>query len=136
VSNVLRQPSGEIVLLDWAFTGDGALGEDVGNHIPDAVFDLFWPAERLPELAETCVENYLEGLREGGWRGDADAVRLAVMASGVKYAWLVPGLLMRAADKTHKAYHQQADSQHLFQQRGVALSFVANQCAEAINKRR
>jgi hypothetical protein len=43
---------------------------------------------------------------------------------------------MRAAEKTHKAYHQQADSQHLFQQRGIALSFVAAQCAEAINKRR
>jgi hypothetical protein len=136
VSNVLRRPSGELVLLDWAFTGDGALGEDLGNHIPDAVFDLFWPAERLPELAETCVDNYLDGLREGGWRGDPDSVRLAVMASGVKYAWLVPGLLLRAADKTHNAYHQQADSQYLFQQRGIALSFLARQCADVLNKRR
>jgi hypothetical protein len=136
VSNVIRRPSGEFALLDWAFTGDGAFGEDIGNHIPDAVLDLFWPAERLPELAETCVENYLEGLGEGGWRGDPDEVRLAVMASGVKYAWLAAGLLMRAGEKTHQAYHQAADSQHLFQQRGIALSFIAEQCLEVINKRR
>jgi hypothetical protein len=90
----------------------------------------------LPELAETCVENYLEGLGEGGWRGDPDEIRLAVMASGVKYAWLAAGLLMRAGEQTHQAYHQAADSQHLFQQRGIALSFIAEQCLEVINKRR
>ena len=70
-------------MLDWAFTGDGALGEDVGNYIPDAALDLFWPADRLPELAEACVDNYLDGLRETGWRGDPDVVRLAVHASCV-----------------------------------------------------
>jgi hypothetical protein len=114
----------------------GALGEDLGNHIPDAVFDLFWPAERLPELAETCIRNYLDGLREAGWRGDPDQVRVAVMASGVKYAWLLPGLLGRASEPSHKAYHQQTDSRHLFHQRGQALAFVADWCAEAITRAR
>jgi hypothetical protein len=132
VSNVIRRPAGEIALLDWAFTGDGALGEDLGNHIPDAVFDLFWPAEQMRELAETCVDGYLDGLRQGGWHGEADQVQLAVMASGVKYAWLLPALLGQAGDKSHRAYHQQADSQHLFQQRGLALEFVADWCLEAL----
>ncbi|MEV0289828.1 aminoglycoside phosphotransferase family protein [Kribbella sp. NPDC050820] len=136
VSNVIQRPTGELALLDWAFMGDGALGEDIGNHIPDAVFDLFWPAERLPELAETCIDNYLEGLREAGWRGEPDLVRLAVMASGVKYAWLLPRLLATASDASHNAYHQQADSHHLFQQRGQALAFVADWCAEALKARR
>jgi hypothetical protein len=134
VSNVIRRPTGEIALLDWAFTGDGAMGEDIGNHIPDAVFDLFWPAERMHELAETCIESYLEGLHEAGWRADPSEVRLAVMASGVKYAWLLPGLLARASDKSHKAYHQEADSRHLFQQRGLALAFVADWCSQALDQ--
>jgi len=133
VCNAIRRPDGEIALLDWAFTGDGAVGEDMGNHIPDAVFDLFWPAERLPELADTCITNYLEGLREGGWRGNPDDVRRAVMASTVKYAWLLPNLLGQASNPSHQAYHQQADSQHLFQQRGLALAFVADWCAEALS---
>ena len=136
VSNVIQRPTGELALFDWAFTGDGALGEDLGNHIPDAVFDLFWPAERLPELAQTCIANYLDGLREAGWRGDPDQVRLAVMASGVKYAWLLPGLLGRASEPSHNAYHQEADSRHLFHQRGRALTFVANWCAEALEQGR
>ncbi|WP_233712172.1 aminoglycoside phosphotransferase family protein [Kribbella turkmenica] len=135
VSNVIQRPTGELALLDWAFTGDGALGEDIGNHVPDAVFDLFWPAERLPELAETCIDNYLDGLREAGWRGEPDDIRLAVMASGVKYAWLLPGLLARASDSSHNAYHQQADSRFLFHQRGQALMFVADWCAQALRAR-
>lgn len=132
VCNAIRRPNGDIALLDWAFTGDGALGEDIGNHIPDAALDLFWPADRLPELAETCIENYLEGLHEGGWRGEPDQVRLAVLASAVKYAWLVPGLLARAAEPSHQAYHQQADSEHLFHQRGIALMYLAESCAKAL----
>jgi hypothetical protein len=135
VCNAIRRPTGEIALLDWAFTGDGARGEDIGNHIPDAILDLFWPAERLRELAETCIGNYLEGLREGGWRGEPDQVRLAVLASAVKYAWLLPALLARAAEPSHQAYHQQADSQHLFHQRGIALKYLADSCAEALATR-
>ncbi|TCC01983.1 aminoglycoside phosphotransferase [Kribbella soli] len=136
VSNVVQRPTGELALFDWSFLGDGALGEDIGNYIPDAVFDLFWPAERLPELAETCIANYLDGLHEAGWRGDPDQVRLAVMASGVKYAWLLPGLLGRASDTTHSAYHRQVDSRYLFHQRGQALLFVADWCAEALSRAR
>jgi hypothetical protein len=136
VSNVIQRPNGDLALFDWSFLGDGALGEDIGNYIPDAVFDLFWPAERMPELADTCITNYVDGLREADWRGDPDLVRLAVMASGVKYAWLLPGLLGRASDETHNAYHRPADSQHLFHQRGQALLYVANWCAEALNRAR
>jgi hypothetical protein len=56
------------------------------------------------------------------------------MASGVKYAWLLPGLLARASENSHQAYHQKADSQHLFQQRGLALAFVADRCSQAIDQ--
>ena len=134
VSNEIRRPDGTFALLDWAFTGDGAIGEDVGNHIPDAVFDLFWPAERLPELADTCVDAYLTGLAEAGWRGDRDRVRVTVLASGVKYAWLLPLLLERASDEVHHAYHERVDGRHLFRQRGLALEFVAAGCAEALRR--
>ncbi|MEV8373495.1 hypothetical protein AB0P21_12200 [Kribbella sp. NPDC056861] len=132
MSNVIRRPDGEIALLDWAFAGDGALGEDIGNYIPDAVFDLFWPAERIGELAETCVSSYLDGLREGGWGGDPAVVLRAVQASMVKYAWLLPLVLSRASDVSHGAYHQQVDSRRLFQQRGLAFSFVAEWAAAAL----
>jgi hypothetical protein len=132
VSNEIRRPIGRVVLLDWAFAGDGAIGEDLGNHIPDAVFDLFWPAERIAELNETCLDAYVRGLHQAGWRGDEREVRLGVAASCVKYAWLLPRMLESAAATTHQAYHQSVDSEHLYQQRGAALMHLVTWCDQAL----
>jgi hypothetical protein len=132
VSNEIRRSAGPVVLLDWAFAGDGAVGEDLGNHIPDAVFDLFWPADRLNELDQACFDAYLQGLHEAGWRGDEREVRLGAVASCVKYAWLLPRLLERAAAASHQAYHETADSEHLYQQRGAAFMHLVAWCDEAL----
>jgi len=132
VSNEIRRPNGPIVLLDWAFAGDGAVGEDLGNHIPDAVFDLFWPAERIAELDDTCVDAYIHGLHEAGWHGDEREVRLGVRASCVKYAWLLPRLLESANATSHQAYHHTTDSEYLYQQRGAALMHLVTWCDEAL----
>ncbi|TXR57658.1 aminoglycoside phosphotransferase [Quadrisphaera setariae] len=132
VANEIRRPTGEVVLLDWAFAGDGAVGEDVGNHVPDAVFDLFWPAERFAELEDACVSAYLAGLREAGWRGSTDEARLGVLASCVKYAWLLPLLLESAGAAEHAAYWRAADAQHLYAQRGEALAHLVRWCDEAL----
>jgi hypothetical protein len=133
VSNEIRRPTGSIVLLDWAFAGDGAIGEDLGNHLPDAVFDLFWPAGRLAELDDACFAAYLFGLHETGWHGDERDVRLGVVASCVKYTWLLPRLLESANAPRHRAYHQIADSEHLYQQRGAALLHLVTWCDEALS---
>lgn len=131
VANEIRRPDGRVVLVDWAFVGDGAVGEDVGNHVPDAVFDLFWPAEDLPVLDAACFEAYLAGLRQGGWRGDPDQVRLGMVASCVKYAWLLPLALSRAGDAEHTAYHRAADTERLYRQRGLAFTHLVRWCREA-----
>ena len=133
VANTIRRPTGEVVLLDWAFAGDGAVGEDLGNYLPDAVFDLFWPAERLAELEAACFPAYLEGLRAGGWNGTEREARLGVVASCVKYVWLLPLLLERAGDGEHDAYHRRADAEHLYRQRGAALSHLVGWCEEALD---
>jgi hypothetical protein len=75
--------AGEIVLLDWAFCGDGAVGEDVGNHVPDSALDLFWPSDRLRSLDEAVFAAYVAGLRDAGWRGDERVVRLGMVGSCV-----------------------------------------------------
>jgi hypothetical protein len=132
VSNEIRRTDGTVVLLDWAFAGDGATGEDLGNHLPDAVFDLFWPAERLAELEQACFAAYECGLRDEGWTGDPRLLRLGVVASAVKYAWLLPRLLASASAQEHQAYHRGADPGHLYQQRGLALWHLVGWCDEAI----
>lgn len=132
VANVIRRPTGEVVLLDWAFAGDGAVGEDLGNYLPDAVLDLFWPAEQLAELEAGCWPAYLEGLRSAGWAGSEREARLGVVASCVKYAWLLPFLLQGANAGEHSAYHQRVNDEELYRQRGTALSHLVGWCDEAL----
>ena len=64
-----RRLDGTVALFDWSFTGDAALGEDIGNQVPDGVFDLFWSAERVGELDEAVFHAYLDGLRQPAGTG-------------------------------------------------------------------
>jgi hypothetical protein len=128
----VRSDGPDSVLFDWAFTGDGALGEDLGNYLPDSVFDLFVPAARLPGYAATAYEAYLRGLRESGWRGDERLVRLGVCASAVKYDWLTALMLARAGEEQVDYGGERAVSAELrYRERGLTLAFLAEWAAEA-----
>ena len=86
--------SGGTVLIDWAFVGLGALGEDAGNLIFDAIWDFHVSPAQFDALAEIVTSGYLKGLADTGSPHDVDAVRLAILASGaVKYLWILPALL-------------------------------------------
>jgi hypothetical protein len=119
-------------LFDWAFAGDGALGEDLGNYLPDSVFDLFVPAERLPGYAARAYDAYLHGLRESGWRGDERLVRLAVCASAVKYDWITGLMLARAGEEQLDYGGERTVSAELrYRERGGVLAFLAAWADEA-----
>jgi hypothetical protein len=92
---------GTSVLLDWAFTGDGAIGEDVANLIVDSFTDGLMDVAKLPELAESATDGYIAGLRDGGWSGSPDTVRTAIAVCGAaKYSWFGPVIAARAIHGT------------------------------------
>lgn len=134
-NNVIRRPDGTVVLLDWAFTGDGAVGEDAGNLVPDSFFD--WPlrpgfAEDLPERV---TEAYLDGLRAAGWPGDPRLAVLGIRASAVKYDWLMPWCLQAALDDRHRAYGsgEAVDPDVRYEARAAGLAICARWADEAIH---
>ena len=133
-NNVVRRPDGTVVLLDWAFVGDGAVGEDAGNLVPDSFFD--WPlrpgfAEHLPDLV---TDAYLEGLRAAGWTGDPRSAVLGIRASAVKYDWLMPWCLQAALDDRHRAYGsgEAVDPDVRYEARAAGLAVCARWADEAI----
>ncbi|MEV0093306.1 aminoglycoside phosphotransferase [Streptomyces sp. NPDC050738] len=132
-ANALSGSGGQTVLLDWAFTGDGALGEDIGNYIPDTVFDLFLPAAQLPVLEREMYGNYLAGLRHSGWRGDERLVRLGMCASAVKYDWLTELMLQRAGEEKQLGYGGAGTvpAELRYRERGATLAFLAGWAQEA-----
>ncbi len=132
-NNLFARKDGTFALVDWSFVGEGALGEDVGNLVPDSVFDLFVPARRLRDLDREVFGGYLSGLREAGWDGDDRAVRLGMCASAVKYEWLGPLMLQRASEARQTGYGggEAARPDLLYAERGAALAFLASWAEEA-----
>jgi hypothetical protein len=132
-NNLIRRPGGEVVLLDWAFAGDGAVGEDVGNLVPDSVFDLLLPHELLGELDDRLTAAYLDGMREAGWRGDERIVRLGICASAVKYDWLTVYCLEHASADEQPDYGRSGvvDADARYAARAAGLAHCARWAEEA-----
>ena len=83
----------EPILVDWAYCGIGALGEDPGNFVPDALLDGFVAPDQADELELAVWEGYRTGLADEGWTGDERAVRFAFCATPwLKYRWVPPAL--------------------------------------------
>jgi hypothetical protein len=122
--NLVARPDGRFVLLDWSFAGDGALGEDAGNLILDAVFDHFVPGERIEELDRGVTDAYLAGVASS-WNGDPSLIRLAVCASAVKYHWLGPWMVRVASDEQRDyGGRPTADADEKYRQRALGLAHV------------
>lgn len=84
----------ETVVIDWAFTGEGPLGEDPGNLVFDTVLDFFVPPEDFPRLCEAVFDSYEVGAMEGGWTARVDVLRRAMLAvAAVKFLWIPPAMV-------------------------------------------
>ena len=118
--------SEEIGLLDWAFVGLGAIGEDIGNLIPDSVADGLMDPGVLPEIDGAVTAGYLAGLRAGGWRGRDAAVRHAIAVTGAaKYCWLAPLMLGRLEQRGGRLSYDRRGGGQLLAGRLGMLTLIA-----------
>jgi hypothetical protein len=133
--NLIMLEGGGFALLDWAFVGDGAIGEDIGNLVPDATFDHFVPAEALPELQACVLAGYTGALMASGWAGDPRLVELGMCAAAVKYDWLTPAMLAAASAPRQLRYggNEEVDADYRFRERGIALFHNAQVAHSALS---
>ena len=68
----------QTVAIDWAFTGLGAIGEEIGPLIQTRNAFVQAEAQALDAIA---YSGYLDGLRDAGWEGDPQSVRFGYTAS-------------------------------------------------------
>lgn len=82
----------EVVALDWAFSGNGPLGGDLGWLIGGSLFYFEWEPAKASELLNCCLESYLTSLIEAGMD---DLVELAKIGCLISLA-IRPGMLLPA----------------------------------------
>jgi len=75
----------ELVLLDWAQCGVGAIGAELTWLVGFTVALMEWSPTEIEQLDEITYSNYLRGLRESKWNGDEDLVRLGFTAMFTAY---------------------------------------------------
>lgn len=134
-ANLIEDSSGRSVLLDWAFVGEGAVGEDPANLIVDSVTDGLMDAALLPEIAEAVTEGYVNGLADGGLRTPADDVRRAIETCAVaKYSWLGAAAIAGAVrGRARKPSYNQDDSAEQTLQRIAGLATLLADWAERLD---
>jgi hypothetical protein len=75
----------QTVVIDWAFVGGGPIGADLNPLVQMSTFIAGAGLDEVREIEEIAFEGYLKGLREAGWRGDPQGVRLGYTAAGARY---------------------------------------------------
>ncbi|WP_010097252.1 phosphotransferase [Ornithinibacillus scapharcae] len=84
----------ELILIDWQYMSNSAIGEDLGKLFGVAMSQEDIPVKKAWEYQGHLFNHYLQGLREAGWNGDERYARYG-FATGVAFrsAWEVPKLL-------------------------------------------
>ncbi len=132
--NLVRRDHDEHVLIDWAFLGVGAIGEDAANLVPDCFWDGFLPLSALPEVADRVWSSYLAGLHDAGWTGDERMARLGFTAAGAaKYAWLAEFSIRRLQRGELRSYGGYSTLSHdeLFDTYAAVFSLLLDWADEA-----
>lgn len=83
----------ELVALDWAQCGIGAIGTELNWLIGMGTTLLEWSPSDMVTLDATAFRSYIHGLHDTGWSGDVNIVRLGyVTMLAVFIGCAFPGL--------------------------------------------
>lgn len=120
--NLGRRVDGTWAILDWAYVGWGAIGQDVGQLAIDA-----WSngdvASTPAELLDDLLESYLDALRAAGDKTPVDLVVDSVITTLViRHGWVVDHALALAGRLSDEEWARQAPVLELIARLGVATA--------------
>jgi hypothetical protein len=105
----------ETALIDWALAGRAAVGEELVCFVSLSLYLSRISLDQAGALDGTLFAGYLDGLRDAGWTGDAQAARL-----GYVCAMVLRGLAGVKQDLTLLC----DESRHAFVMRGTRFETI------------
>jgi hypothetical protein len=112
------------VLLDWAYAGAGAVGEDAANLALDTFWDGRSDVTRLPAVVEAVTSGYARGMASVL---SPDEARRSIMLTGAaKYFWLAPRMLSMAWDAPRGRGYDTRDWESMFAGRAPMFQLVVD----------
>ncbi|WIM92587.1 aminoglycoside phosphotransferase [Actinoplanes oblitus] len=125
--NIVLAESGP-VLLDWAFAGPGAIGEDAANLALDTFLDGLIDLSLMDGVVAAVIDGYVSGLSGV----DPSLVQRAIMITGAaKYFWLAPRMIDSLMRDGSAAAYDARDWPARFAGRAPVLEVVARWAGEA-----
>ena len=89
----------QTVAIDWGFVGLAPVGEDLGNQVFGNVMFLRVDPSLFNIYYDSAFDVFLHGLRDAGWSGDENAVRLAAACYAMTYFVFVPRIVRGIAEE-------------------------------------
>jgi hypothetical protein len=121
----------EVVATDWAWCGTGPVGGDLYALVGSSGLVFEWEPARMRDLEEAVVEPYVAGLRDTGWGGNPELIRLAYTAWIALHCGVVAPALMG-----HWCVQKQEEAVGTLFERSLdeAASGWATMCAFALSR--
>jgi hypothetical protein len=113
-----------MVLLDWAYAGAGAVGEDAANLALDTFWDGYVDVARLSAVVEAVTGGYARAMAPAL---PPEQVRRAIMLTGAaKYFWLAPRMLSMAWEAPRGRGYDTRDWESMFAGRAPMFQLVVD----------
>jgi hypothetical protein len=99
----------QTVLIDWSFVGHGPIGAELNPLVYASIIFFDVDINHAQRLEQLMFNGYMEGLRDAGWDGNPQQVRLGYTASYIRYALgTLGGVLENILDKNQHTRVEQA----------------------------
>jgi hypothetical protein len=127
-------PGSRTVLIDFAYSCQGALGDDPANLVLDSIADGFVDVKRAEDLWRQTSEAFVEAACQGEQQLTADVQNTMYVSAALKYSWLLPAVFEWSAseEKREELGADCGGADHFFEVRWDVIRFYAEVVSKAL----